>query len=538
MNLAFHPLVSWSFYFGILIGLILIAGIPLYLQRKKGESGRRILVRILFSILFILTFSMAVLRPSYLVSSDSNGVLVYGKGVEKEEINFWKDSLQLRKPVRIEDFDQNSEKVYLLGNEWEREELYPLKGSEINWIKPERDGSISTISWKGFLRKGEKQRLSYSIFSKEAQSKLRLGAIDGGQKILNAGWNSGILEFPVSGLGRMEIPLIMESDTLAWVRFYVGKVSPKKYHFIAGFPNPELRNLSQWLRNKGENVTEEIQLSRETQLRSETISDSLEVIFLDAGKLGRKDVLDQVKNGDAALVIWNLRNPSETIAEVNRLVGTNFQVEKTSQESQRTLENGTEALPFTFVGKIGQKTLLEGSWAVQYPFGKPVSISLVNATYPIFLQGKESEYEDHWGEVLSAMEPEEKKSWKIEAPYLTGMESDLEFFQQDSLPTELIAFGDTIFLSSDPVNSFGARGKLQTMETGWIQLAEDLEVFGYSPADFPLLFGEHYIRELNGSNSSVNPAQKESRQTISPWIWLAGMLLSLGMLWLEPKLDY
>ena len=518
--------------------MILIAGIPIYLQGKKGESGRRLLVRILFSILFILAFSMAILRPSYSFLVDSAGVLVYGKDVEKEELNFWKDSLQLRKSISIEDFDQNSEKVYLLGTEWERDKLYPLRNSEIHWLKPERNASISKISWKGFLRKGEKQRLSYSIFSKEAQSDLALGGIEEGQKILDAGWNTGILEFRVSGLGRNEIPLTLASDTLAWIRFYVGEVSPKKYHFIAGFPNPELRNLSQWLRNKGESVTEEIQLSRDTQLRSEEVSDSLQVIFLDAGKLNRKDFQDQVKNGEAALVIWNLSNPSETLTAVNRIFGTNFQVEKTSQESQRILENGAEALPFSFVGKNGQKTLLEGSWAVQYPFGKPLAISLVKATYPIFLQGKESEFEDHWGEILGALEPEEKKSWRIEAPYLSGIESRFELYQQDSLPTELIASGDTIFLSPDPINPFGTKGKFLTQNSGWIQLAEDLEVYGYSPTDFPLLFSEQYIHELKGSKSSNNAEQKESRQTISPWIWLAGMLLSLGMLWLEPKLDY
>ena len=471
-------------------------------------------------------------------SGDNDWILVYGKGAENADLDFWKDSLKLRKAIPLEDFDQYSEKIYLLGNQFKRDDLYPFREAEVRWIKPNRHGLISDISWKGYLRKGERQRLSFSVFSENPSGNLRLGGIEGVEKSLNQGWNQGVLEFPIAGLGKVEQPLILESDTLAFLRFYIGPASPKHYQFIAGFPNPELRNLSQWLRNKGERVTEEIQLSRDTQLKSLESTDSLQVIFLDAGSLWRKDIQELVKKGQAALVVWNLSNPSESVQMINRLFGTDFQLEKTTQESSRVLDSGAEAFPFSFQEKNGQKLLLQDSWAVQFPFGKPVAVSLLSSTFPLFLQGSEQDYESIWGKVIGELEPEEEKSWRVTAPFLRGIGKKLEINQQDSLPSELLAFGDTIYLNSDPVNPHLAKGEMVFDEEGWIPIANDLEIFSYASYEFPALFSAAYLHEIDSKSGAWNPSQKESRQTISPWIWLIGMLLSLGMLWLEPKLDY
>ncbi|WP_026952626.1 hypothetical protein [Algoriphagus mannitolivorans] len=538
MNLFFQPLVSWPFFTGILFLLTLAAGFPIFFQWKRGKSFKRIAVRIILSLLFLLAFSMAVLRPARSSTGTEEGILVYGSGVERDELNFWKDSLQLRKAVALKDFDQGSEKVYLLGDQFEREELYPLKGTEFTWILPERNGMLSEVSWKGFLRKGEMQRLSYKVFSESSQKSLAIEGIDETETTLSQGWNTGKMEFQVAGLGRIEFPLIMDSDTLAWLRFYVGPSKPKKYHFISGFPNPELRNLSQWLKNKGEKVTEEIQVSRDTQLQSAESSDSLQVIFLEAGQLGRKDVQNLVKNSEVALVVWNLSNAPETIQLVNRLYGTDFELEKTSQESSRVLENGAEALPYSFLEKPAQKILLQDSWAIQFPFGNPIAIALVETSFPLFLQGNELAYEKLWSEVISQLEPEEEKSWRFEAPVLAEIGQELELYQQDSLPSELILLGDTLFLNSNPVNLFLAKGKIPFKDSGWIQVGYDLDIYAYSADEFPTLFSSEYVREMEDATSSLNSPQKESQQTISPWIWLAGMLLSLGMLWLEPKLDF
>lgn len=538
MNSTFQPLVSWPFFFGILLLLTLASVWPIFQQAKKGTPRVRLGLKIAFLLLFLFSFAMALLRPSFLKQGEKDSILVYGKGVEREDLDFWKDSLGIRKTVQIEDFKSGSSQVYLLGSQFQKEELYTLKDLDFEWILPGKNGEIAELSWKGFLRKGEVQRLSYSIFSEKDQAQFSVDGIEEGKKTFVKGWNSGILEFPISGQGLSEIPLILDADTLAWMRFYIGPSSPKKYHFISAFPNPELRNLSQWLRNKGESVSEEIQLSRDTQLSSGVKTDSLQVIFLDPKQLGRRDILNLAKDGKVALVIWNISNPQEATQQVNRALGTDFQVEKITQESTRTLENGVEAMPFGFAEKQGQKLFQEKSLAIQSPNGYPIALSLINATFPLVLEGNAQLYEKIWGELISELEPEEAKSWRFSAPVLAGFEKAFELNQSDSLPDQLILQEDTIFLSPSPINPHLAKGNILTQDSTWIKIAEDLTVYSYSSGELPSLSSAQLIKEIKEGNSSVNPSQKESQQTISPWIWLVGMLLGLGMLWLEPKLDY
>ncbi|MBN7810592.1 hypothetical protein J0A68_06485 [Algoriphagus sp. H41] len=537
MNFHYQPLVSWPFFFGFVAILVLVGGLTLFFQWRNKTASKRLLIRGLLLLGFVFCLAMLLLRPQREVEPGERQVIVYQDDLDKKQVDFWRDSLEVNRAVALSRFQPRSEMVFLLGEKFDAQQLYGLRNLDFEWILPHENAAVRDLAWKGFVRKGEKQRLAYEVYSESDSSMLAISGSNLEPKPLTKGWNSGLLEFSPSGLGRAEFPLLLDEDTLANVRFYIGAASPKKYHFQLGFPSAESRTLGNWLREKGEKVTEEIQLSRETVLYSGLAGDSLQVLIVDPAQLEQKSVQNLVKEGKAALVVMNVSQAVETAQTLNRLFGTDFQVSRISQEETRTLESGAETLPFSFLEKSGQKLRQDGSLAVQLAGSVPVSMSLITASYPFSLQGKSEEYEAVWGELFGLLEPDEKSAWRMEAPLLTGVSKDLERLSQDSLPDQLIWAKDTIYLRRSAANPFLAEGKLQITDSSWVDLDSGFSAFVYGEDELAALRTRALISDLKSNSPSLGGESSSFRLPFSPWIWIVGMLLTLGLLWLEPKLQ-
>lgn len=531
MSLSFDPIVSLPLLWTILILVLGIGLTSVFFYGKKGISKNRLWVKIGLFLGFWSFFGFALLQPQVEKPQDSKPWLVYEDGFEKAEIDFWKDSLGMGNAVQISGFDQQSDRVVLLGSQFSEEELYPLRGLEVNSILPKENGLIRTITWKGYMRKGERQRVAYSMYSSQSDQKLKLGLVKADSITLISGWNEGIFEFRTAGQGRVEVPLMLESDTLAILRFFVGPSAPKKYQVQMGFPSAESRMMASWLREKGETVSEQIQLSRETFLESTKSADSLQIRIIDPTQLNQKAVQDWVKAGVGNLMLIQVSDPIALSQQVNRLFGTDFELEVAKAE----LENGLEALPFRWKEKRGQQTFLDQRIAIQRVGSAQIGISLLESSYPLMLEGKKESYEEIWGAVFGAMEPDEPQSKRLDAPVFQGLESEIQLFKQDSLPEFWIAGKDTLWLKSNPINPFQAEGKWQASEEGWIDSRDEFSLYAYRGDEFPGVYSSKLIAEIQGEKHSGKIEYKSQNKTISPWIWLIGMLVFLGGMWLEPK---
>ncbi|WP_026968252.1 hypothetical protein [Algoriphagus terrigena] len=532
-----QPLVSWPFFFVILSLLTVIGGTSLFFQWRKGAAPARLGLRFLFLFGFIACLSMAVLRPLRQVDTTGNQILVYEEGAEKPVIDFWKDSLGIKRAVSLSKFKTASGKVFLLGEWFTPQEIYPLRGYDFEWIQPEKQGAIRALSWKGYLRKGEVQRLSFEIFSESDEAQLEIAGANLEKQTLAKGWNAGLLEFYPSGLGKAEFPLVLDADSLATIRFFIGASLPKKYHFQLGFPSAESRTLSTWLQEKGETVTEEIKISRETVLQSGA-ADSLQILLIDPAQLDQKSIQDAMKTGKTALLVMNVGQAAETAQKLNRLFGTDFQVEQTGQSEDRILVNGVAAMPFVFQEKPGQKLLQDRSVAIQYAGSNPVAMSLVSASFPLARQGKTEIYESVWGELFGLLEPNEEQAWKMEAPLLSGISEEIQVFRADSLPDQLVWERDTLSLRKNAVNPHLATADLRVNESGWVNLDSAFSVAAYDREELPGLQTAALIREMKDDAAIKSDSESSSGSPISPWFWIIGMLLFLGLLWLEPKVDF
>ncbi|OYX10610.1 MAG: hypothetical protein B7Z16_18295, partial [Algoriphagus sp. 32-45-6] len=386
----------------------------------------------------------------------------------------------LEKSVEISEFDRQAERVFLLGKQFSKAELYPLRGLEVDWVLPKDNGLIRDISWKGYVRKGENQRVSFSVFSSKPDQELMLGISQTDSVALVTGWNEGLLEFRPSGQGRSEVPLVLKKDTLAILRYFIGPSVPKKYQFQMGFPSAENRTLATWLREKGETVSEQIQLSRETFLQTEENNDSLQIRIIDPAQLSQKSVQDWIKAGMGNLMLIQVSDPIALSQQVNRLFGTDFELES----ANTALEYGLEAMPFQWKEKRGQRAFLDQRIAIQRVGSAQIGISLLESSYSLVIEGKKEVYEEIWGEVFGAMEPDEPRSKRLNAPVFRGLEANIQLFDQDSLPEIWRVGEDTLWMKLSTINPFLAEGNWQVTSAGWIDSGTDFSVYSYQAEDF------------------------------------------------------
>ncbi|MFN3997205.1 hypothetical protein [Algoriphagus sp.] len=539
--MEFNPMTSWPILIWIFFLAAFAGGIPIFLQSKNGIATQRIWLKSGLLFLFLIFFCLFLLQPSISISEDDNEVLIYSEEVDRKQVQFWQDSLEIKKAVSIEDYKETGNQVFLLGEQFSKESLFPFRNQTVNWILPESDRQLSDLSWKGYLRKGERQRLNYRVFSEKDSSKilLRQGEIELASAELEKGWNVGELEFLTAGQGKVEVPLLIDGDSLAILRYFIGPSVPKKYHFQISFPGQEVRVLSQWLESKGEKVSQEIRLSRATVLEGGNAnSDSLQIRMIDPQQLELKEVQDWVRTSEGALVIMNLANTEETVYQVNRLFGTDFQLQRTGQGESRTLGNQLEAAPFRWAVKSSQKLFGDDAMAVQRVGGVQIAISLYSSTFPKFLQGDEAGYEAIWGELFGALEPAEPQSWKFGAPVLSGISTEIQLNKSDSIPEWIYSQVDSVNLVGTLTNPFLAKGVFQSDSTGWIGFGDDFSIYVYGQNELTSHYANALIKPLTfryegeGSSSEMNYAK------ISNWIWLIGMLLSLGLMWVEPKISF
>ena len=537
--MEYSPLVTWPILIGILFLAALSGGIPVFFHWKNGASAQKISIKSGLLALFLLFFGLFLLQPSRVLRENEESILVFSEEVNQEQIRYWQDSLKLKKTVSIENYQPEGGHVFLLGEQFSKESLYPFRNESFQWILPETDRQISDLSWKGYVRKGENQRLSYRIFSKKDSAKLeiRQGEIELAASDLREGWNVGELEFETAGQGKVEVPLLIDGDSVAVLRYFIGPAVAKKYHFQSAFPGQEVRVLSQWLESKGEKVSQEIRLSKATVLEGGNgTKDTLQVRLIDPQQLELGTVQDWVKTSEGALVVLNLSKPEETVNRVNRLFGTDFQLNRVGETESRTLENQLEAAPFSWVEKSGQKVF--GPIAVQRVGGMQLAISLYSSTFPLFLQGNEAGYEAIWGELFGELEPEEPRSWRVSAPVLSGISTEIQLNQHDSIPDWIHSQIDSVNLVGALTNPFLAKGIFQTDSSGWVDFEEDLSVFVYGQNQLPSLYAKGLIRPMTFQGQQENSSVEPQSANISNWVWLIGMLLSLGLMWLEPKVSF
>lgn len=535
--IQFEPLLSWTWTWIFILAIMVVLAVQLFWIAKSTHRPARKWLKIIVNCAVFFVLAAYLVQPVWEISRLDHGILVVSKSISKDQIRYWKDSLQLKEALRIDHYHGEGNPVYLLGPDFSQLDLLKFKNKKLHWIQEENAGELSFLSWKGVLRQGETQTIAGKLVVEDSA---HLVLSQAGEKLSETFLKDGPadfkLQFPVSLIGRNELDLHANDSLVGKVRYFSTAPVPIQFTVQLAFPDAEVRFLSQFLMSVGHAVNEEIKVSKNTTIHAGAASDSAQFMIIDPAQLSDAIVKSAIEDG-ASVLLMNLGDVNQDIIRLNRLLESDFEVVRTSNAESRGVQPDLDAEPFQFTPKVTQELLLDNSVAIQQVGNSKVGVSILKETYPIKLSGDSLRYRAIWEEILGSMRPESTKAVEIMAPSFVGLPHDVSIYQE-TYEADFVVFGtDTIYLQQSLVNPFGKSGGLVTSASGWIKMADSLEVYVYAPDEWPSLHAAKLRSDfLTGrSGNSILPEEQFVKKQISDWVWYGLFLGLFALLWLEPK---
>jgi hypothetical protein len=535
--MEFEPIVLPIFVWIFGVVILVLIGLLVFRIQKGNFSPRRKVLKQLQNSFFLLALLFFIVNPVWETARNSDPVLIISEDLEKAALNFWKDSLGVRKVISISDFNSNSDSVILLGKDFPKEFRYALRAKSLNWIIPNSDQELGFLDFKGILRQGERQEI-------QGRMPLKTGSI---LSILQAGneLETQVLEqdqdtfqfdLAVSVLGRNDWEIRLDKQLVVTLRFFVQPAERLSYQLQFGFPNPEIRTLSRYLIGKGEQVQEEIQLSKNTELFTEKQPlDSIDVFIIDPSQIPDSKIKSQVERGASVLLI-NVNDPDADLKDLNKAFGTDFGVSAKAGLEFQVLENGLEALPFEWKASASQRLLVENAVAIRQIGNSKIGVSLLKASFPLAQSGDSVGYDKIWNQILGELQPESKANWKVSAPVFESQIFPIEFNGEDSLL--FLDFGSAQYAwSQSLINPNSKQIAWLANESGWQQINPELEFYVNQSTDFPMVLAQQERADFLQSKVwlSTSPKISDAKKSMPFWAWGLIFMVLLTALWLEPK---
>ena len=535
--MEFEPIVLPIFVWIFGVVILVLIGLLVFRIQKGNFSPRRKVLKQLQNSLFLLVLLFFIVNPVWETARNSDPVLIISEDLEKAALNFWKDSLGVRKVISISDFNSNSDSVILLGKDFPKEFRYALRAKSLNWIIPNSDQELGFLDFKGILRQGERQEI-------QGRMPLKTGSI---LSILQAGneLETQVLEqdqdtfqfdLAVSVLGRNDWEIRLDKQLVVTLRFFVQPAERLSYQLQFGFPNQETSTLSRYLIGKGAQVQEEIQLSKNTELFTEKQPlDSIDVFIIDPSQIPDSKIKSQVERGASVLLI-NVNDPDADLKDLNKAFGTDFGVSAKAGLEFQVLENGLEALPFEWKASASQRLLVENAVAIRQIGNSKIGVSLLKASFPLAQSGDSVGYDKIWNQILGELQPESKANWKVSAPVFESQIFPIEFNGEDSLL--FLDFGSAQYAwSQSLINPNSKQIAWLANESGWQQINPELEFYVNQSTDFPMVLAQQERADFLQSKVwlSTSPKISDAKKSMPFWAWGLIFMVLLTALWLEPK---
>jgi len=537
--MEFDPILTPFFTWVLGIGFSILLIFQVIHIQKSTSSTKRKAFRQLLNGLLLITLLFFFLNPVWRSEQVSSPVLVVSQDFNQEEISFWKDSLGVEKVLGISDFQSNFDSLILLGAEFPTNFLYSIRAKSMDWIIPNSKDRIEFIQWKGILRQGEIQKIRLKTGLKagtvlrvlQAGNELEKLEIDEDRSDLD-------LEIPVSILGRNEWELALNDLSLGIIRFYVQPIQSLTYQIQVGFPGPEIRTLSRFLIGKGASVQEEIQLSKNSRLLAGKLPlDSIDVFILDPSQISDSRIQKQIAKG-ASLLLLNLNEPEKEAKILNKAFGTDFELVATASKSNRSLEDGLEALPFVLKDSFTQKSLFDNSVAIHQLGNSKIGLSLVADTYSLAQAGDSMAYAKIWDRILGEVQPEQSNNLSIEMPVFQNQFFNLTINAADQT-NYLNQDSDSLRSSQSLINRQSKIFQAFSTEAGWQKQGQQAEVYSYSNEEWPAVYAQqeraNYLKSKVWMSS--NPESIGIKKPIPFWIWGLVLMGILTLIWIEPKIE-
>ncbi|MEZ4796218.1 MAG: hypothetical protein R2785_03510 [Flavobacteriaceae bacterium] len=571
----------WFWY--VVIAVILLWLVFAWKERQQSNTSK-LYLKLALAFVALSSLVLIILKPLVISQLDIHTMVVLTKGYNSKQL----DSLKkVSKKIEVVNYKTNESfinrnkkpsAIYILGEGIAPFDFYQLdslnatylghsKPSGIVKLKFEDEQVIGNyITIEGLYTNAKKG----NKLSLESPSKIGLDSI----VFLNDTTQTFKLKTQLNVIGNYEYHLI-EKDSLNNliasnpVGIKVVPESTLSILIINGFPTFETKYLKNYLAEKGHQITVRSQVTRGKFKHeyfnlntkpavdfSEKTLQNFDLVIIDAqsfrnlGRNQKSNLETVVRNNGLGVFIQGNTVFNGT---VNYLTDFNVQTDNSTKINMEAWPKiSIVKNPFYFKPLFSLHSMHEANGQILTAYktlgnGK-VAFSAFENTYQLVLSGNAYVYQTLWSETINAISKKNIPSayWETNNKIIFKDEP-LEFNLRTQIekPKTLDSQREIIPLINDINNSQLWKGKTYPKTTGWQQLTleqDSTQVHHYYVTDTTKWKSlktykttEANQRQFNTAQTATNK-QFTTRQPLSlVWFYIA-FILSIGYLWLEPKL--
>jgi hypothetical protein len=585
--LSFDPVFS-----GWVVAPIMLVLTGLFVWKELRRRNKFLPARILANVLILISMLGVLLRPSTRVLRDTGEAVLLTKGYDVARADSLLKANPGLKRVVAHDGEPYPESKqlasyqeigsipsirFVIGEGIPSYALDLVKSGQFSFLKTKLPAGIVSLTTPARMVINKAYKLRGS-FNSAGDAMLKLvgpaGAEDSVQ-FTQAGTFPFELSFKARQPGRWVYKCVEVSKEFGEKSYELPLVVEPERHlrmlFIQKFPTAEVRQLKNFLAEKGHALALRYQVSRNTfnyeyanldRVRIDRLTPGLlasfDLLFIDSdvlaelGETNRNGLYDAVKQGLGITLLLNElpRNSGKLNKFFPPIKGKSSSDTvhlRLAKESYTLPAQPVEIknVPSIQVITSHDKRILSGYQLVG--FGK-IGFQLLRETYRIRLEGNDDDYSQVWAELVERTGREQRERFRV------VLDNRFPFFADEPLDVQVLSDGqeptltvDGIFtpLAEDVLMDDLWHGKVWAGDPGWHKLSveEDsshLDYYVSRENEWSALRIANQIIEnkLRGSmpGSEARIAGRYEAERISPLVFFVAFLIASAFLWLAPKI--
>ncbi|GLU45332.1 hypothetical protein [Allomuricauda sp. NBRC 101325] len=576
-------LLNLNLFWPVLIGCLVLLGFFVWKEwPQKGQT--RFWIKIGIAFIGLVSLFFILLKPAAPKETTSGRAIILTEGYKTQQL----DSLKkVFKRIKSETYVQgkslsiaeNVDSLFLVGYGLPEYDVWLLEGKSVQFLGGERLSGWTQISHTDELELGEelKVRGQYQQPQKEHWAVLKDNGRNPLDSIQFGDTEEQLIQFATQPKASGHFVYHLEEKNADGevvasepIPFVVEDREPLHILILNTFPTFESKYLKNYLAEKGHQVLVRSQLTKNKYKFEYFNRDPQPIYQLSKQALEAFDLLifdvesyvnlsrtvstalkeSMVENGLGIFI-----QPSGSLFTLSKnQLPIGFNADFNTDISLGNPPQGLRKYPFAFQQEFPVQPIQMDSTtiAAYLPQGKgKMGTSLLQNTFQLVLDGKLDPYTAIWTEILDALVPQQEKSasWKMETDIPRVDEPATFWVQSSKSPMEVETETKIkIPLLQDVSIPSLWNGIQYPRKEGWNQFqipADSTSLFSY------YVFGENerttvshqnvYEQNLrrfgqNKSSNTIVSATSKKMEPILPLWFFVPFLLSMGWLWLEPKL--
>ena len=539
----------------VLSVLWLIQGWIFFFRNRQSVNTMQGSVHLILHLALSSTITLMILNPVFMLKTERKSGIVVGAHVpDSVKANIGK--MKNADFVALHDLPTAKlDTLFIVGQDFDSSFFSQISTSALQpevleWIPYAQTDVITQIEWNAVIRKGELQHIQGKISASKVQSlTLKDGFSTLDSVVLQQGENDFSLQMIANIEGRNEVELWLDHTLLDTLHFYAQPMPKLTFTFLLGHPDFESRTLADWLAKQGNAVLYKTRLTKElvssTNINQAAVTD---FIITDETGLTQPEMKKNLESGKSVL-FYNLADPSKSVSEVNRMLGTRFEIAEKPKSLKKASESIVLDADYLFKENAMQISVQHDQVAYETFPGK-VGISLTPPTYPLLLSGDSVQYKRFWDSLIAHLRPTLAYNFQIKSPIFTGLNTEVQMDGQAGVIPQIQIHADTLNWEQSPINDHVFRGNYRPVHNGWTSLyipllEEEIEMFIEPHESWTAYEKNKRIREysthfnnVKHDRSRMSFSQDYTLKPISTWVWFFIITLLLGGIWITDKRGY